>query len=362
MVLLALSVTAAHAQELVADTQVHMKARVLQVLEHENRVIPGTDTVSVYEKLKVEIIDGREAGQVKEIANDYRTMAVGDVFYLVHTTNEIDGTDVYSVSDPYRIPALMWLTLVFVLCALLFGGMQGARGLLSLGVSLLSLVYILIPLVLEGYSPLLVSIAVASLIIIIGSYVTHGVNRTTSAAVVGMILAVLVSGILASLAVVATKLTGFESDEAIYLNFGTRGAIDFAGLFLGGVIIGLLGVLYDAAIGQAVAVEELKRAGAHLSPSYIFTRALRIGREHIGALINTLAIAYVGASLPLLLLLALAEADPFIMLNREIFAAEIVRTLVGSIGIILAVPITTAVAMVMVRGDGTSTPHTHSHA
>jgi uncharacterized membrane protein len=100
-----------------------------------------------------------------------------------------------------------------------------------------------------------------------------------------------------------------------------------------------------------------------LTPSYIFTRALRIGREHIGALINTLAIAYVGASLPLLLLLALSDADPLTMLNRELFAAEIVRTLVGSIGIILAVPITTAVAMWMVRADSTSTTtHTHSHA
>jgi uncharacterized membrane protein len=348
------------AQELVTDVQVHMKARVVEVMETEQRTIPGTDTVGVYEKLKVLIVDGPEAGQEKIITNDYRPMKQGDVFYLVHTTNNIDGTDVYVVSDPYRIPALSWLLALFVITALLFGGAQGARGLLSLGASLLSLVYILIPLVLAGYSPLLVSIAVASLIIIFGSYITHGLNWTTSSAVVGMILAVVVSGALASLAVWATQLTGFESDEAVYLNFGTRGTIDFAGLFLGGILIGLLGVLYDAAIGQAVAVEELKRAGAHLTPSYIFTRALRIGREHIGALINTLAIAYVGASLPLLLLLALSEADPLIMLNRELFAAEIVRTLVGSIGIILAVPITTAVAMWMVK-PGSISSHTHTH-
>lgn len=359
---LLLFVVPVYAQELVPDVQVHMKARVLEVVERENRVIPGTDTVGVYEKLKIRILDGDEQGQEKVIANDYRTMQVGDVFYVVHTTNDVDGTNAYTVSDPYRLPALLWLTLLFVMCAVVFGGLQGARGILSLGVSILAIVFILIPLVLAGYSPLVVSIGVASLIIVVGSYVTHGVNRTTSSAVLGMVLSVILAGILAWVAVWATQLTGFESDEAIYLNMSTRGAIDFAGLFLGGVIIGLLGVLYDAAIGQAVAVEELKRAGAHLTDWHIFTRALRMGREHIGALVNTLAITYVGASLPILLLLSVSGADPLIMINREIFAAEIVRALVGSIGIILAVPITTLVAMKTVTAEGQSTTHTHRHA
>jgi uncharacterized membrane protein len=136
------------------------------------------------------------------------------------------------------------------------------------------------------------------------------------------------------------------------LHFNSRGTIDLAGLLLGGIIIGLLGVLYDAAIGQSVAVEELQRAGKAMTRKDIYFRALRIGREHIGALINTLAIAYVGAALPLLLLFYGTQGlDVVEMVNREIFAAEIVRILVGSIGVILVVPITTAIAVLMLVKD-----------
>jgi uncharacterized membrane protein len=145
-------------------------------------------------------------------------------------------------------------------------------------------------------------------------------------------------------------LTGFSSEESIFLNFNTRGSIDFSGLLLGGILIGLLGVLYDAAIGQSVSVDELHRAGPHLSKRYIFTRAIRIGREHIGALVNTLAIAYVGASLPLLLLFYQSSASAGLMINQEIFATEIIRTMIGSIGLVLAVPITTVISIFLIVG------------
>jgi len=128
----------------------------------------------------------------------------------------------------------------------------------------------------------------------------------------------------------------------------TRGSLDLAGLLLGGILIGVLGVLYDAAIGQAVSVEELARAGQHYSRRDVYARALRIGREHVGALVNTLAIAYAGAPLPLLLLFfGTGDIDIGLTINRELFATEIVRILVGSIGLVLAVPITTAVAVSM---------------
>ena len=203
----------------------------------------------------------------------------------------------------------------------------------------------------------------ASLIVLIGSYVTHGVNRTTSAAVVGMIVTIALTGALAYGSIAFTGLTGWNSDEITYLNLNTGGSIDLAGLLLGGILIGLLGILYDAAIGQAVSVEELARAGTHYSKREVYTRALRIGREHVGALVNTLAIAYAGASLPLLLLFfGAGEIDIGLTLNRELFATEIVRILVGSIGLVLAVPITTAVAVYMLFGRILPhTSHGHSH-
>jgi uncharacterized membrane protein len=207
------------------------------------------------------------------------------------------------------------------------------------------------------------SIGVASLIVLIGSYVTHGVNRTTSAAVAGMIATIAITGTLAYVSIALTGLTGWSGDEVTYLNLNTRGAIDLSGLLLGGILIGLLGVLYDAAIGQAVSVEELARAGQHYSKRDVYQRALRIGREHVGALVNTLAIAYAGASLPLLLLFfGAGDIDVGLTINREIFSTEIVRILVGSIGLVLAVPITTAIAVAMLYGrvlGAESHGHTH---
>lgn len=332
-------------QELVEDEMVTMKARVLEVISSEVRAVPGTSVESLFQSLRVRILDGAQAGKEVTVENDFLELREGDVFYLMHTTNSIDGTDHYSVRDPYRLPWLGALFVLFLAVVLFFGGKQGLRGLLALGGGLFFIVFLLLPGILHGYSPVLVSVGVAALIIVLGSYVTHGFTRTTTTAVIGMVATVILTSVLAQLSIVLTRLSGFSEDEAIYLSFNTGGELDLAGLLLGGMIIGALGVLYDAAIGQSVAVEELTTAAPELSRFEIYKRALRIGREHVGALVNTLAIAYVGAALPLLLLFyGFGSESLEIALNREIFATEIVRTLVGSIGIILVVPITTLVA------------------
>lgn len=333
------------AQEFVPDTVTTAKAKVLEVVSQERRLVPGTDTESIYQTIRAVILSGEEQDKIVTIENDYLQLTVDQVFYLSHTTNDLDGSDYYAVAEVDRIPALAILGILFVAVVLFFGGKQGARGLLALLGGLLFIVFLLLPSVLNGYSPVLVSVVVASIIVTLGSYVTHGFNKTTTTAVLGMITTIIFTGTLAYFSIDFAQLSGFSSDETVYLNFNTRGVIDFAGLLLGGILIGTLGVLYDAAIGQSVAVEELASAGKHLSRKEIYKRALRIGREHIGALVNTLAIAYVGASLPLLLLFYGFGSDSFLLaINREIFATEIVRTIVGSIGIVLTVPITTAIA------------------
>lgn len=335
----------AQAQQIAPDTVTIEKAKVLEVSDQEIREIPGTDTETNFQTLQVQILEGEEKGKKVTVENDYLNLEVGEVFYLRHTIGKFDGMDYYAVSDPYRLPAIYFFVGLFVLCVVVFGGKQGIRGLASLIVSLLFIFYLLFPAIMHGYSPLLVSVGVASLIIVLGSYITHGVNKTTTSAVIGMVGAVIITGMLAYVAVHYSRLTGFSSDESTFLNFNTRGTIDFVGLLLGGMLIGVLGVLYDAAIGQAIAVEELHRAGPHLSRKFIFTRAIRMGREHIGALVNTLAIAYVGVSLPLLLLFYTTTSNLAVTVNRELFATEIIRTMIGSIGLILAVPITTLVTV-----------------
>lgn len=336
----------AHGQELVEDTVVTMKARVLEVLSQERHPIPGTEVEALYQTIRAEILDGAERGSTVTVENDYLELEKGDVFYLSRTTNSLDGTDYYSVSEPYRLPAIFGLLALFIAVVVFLGGKQGIRGLLALAGGLICIMGLLLPGILGGYPPILVSIGVASIIVILGSYITHGFNKTTSMAVLGMIATIALTGALAYASIPLAQLSGLASEEAVYLNMNVGGAIDLAGLLVSAMIIGTLGVLYDAAIGQAVSVEELASAGTHLTRSEVYRRALRIGREHIGALVNTLAIAYVGAALPILLLFYGFGSDSMLMaLNREIFATEIVRALVGSIGIILTVPITTAIAV-----------------
>jgi len=326
------------------------KARVIQITNEATSTIPGTHTNTFSQTITAHILDGNETGSDVTFENDYTRLQSGELFYLRHTQNTLDGTDYYSVSDPYRLNVLATLVAVFVVLLVLFGGMQGIRGFLALALSIIVIFHGLMPGILAGYPVALLTIGVSSIIIIIGSYITHGFNKTTSAAVLGMIITVVATGVSAYAAVHAAHLSGYNTEENVYLNFNTRGTIDLVGLLFGGIMIGLLGVLYDIAIGQAIAVEELFRAGAHMSRRDVYARAIRIGREHIGALVNTLAIAYVGAALPLLLLVQGSSYGALYMLNSELFATEIVRILMGSIGLILAVPITTLIASYMLHG------------
>lgn len=360
--MLFLAAPCAGAQELVGDTVTTMKAEVLEVLDSREEIVPGTDLPHTLQTIRVKVLDGHEKGAELTIANDYLELKVGDVFFLNHVVSDLDGTDYYVPIEIDRTIPLIILTVLFVATVVVFGGKQGVRGLIALLASFL-FIALMLSGIMRGFSPVLVSVGAASLIVLIGSYVTHGVNRTTSAAVVGMIATIVLTGLLAFAAIHFTSLSGFSGDEVTYLNLNTRGAIDLAGLLLGGILIGLLGVLYDAAIGQAVSVEELVRAAKHYSKKDVYARAVRIGREHVGALVNTLAIAYAGASLPLLLLFfGSGPIDIGLTLNRELFATEIVRILVGSIGLVLAVPITTAVAVTMLHGREFSASSTHSHA
>jgi uncharacterized membrane protein len=355
----------AYAEEgTMSDTMTILKAQVLQVTDAKDTVVLGTDTTTKVQTIQAKVLEAPDTGKIVTFSNDYTQLVVGEIFYLRHISSPLDGAEYYSVADPYRLNILIGLTIVFLILLFIFGGIQGIRGLASLCGSFVLIFYLLLPGILQGYSPILVSIGVSSLIIVLGSYITHGFNKTTSAAVLGMIVTVTLTGLAALYVVHAANLSGYSSEENVYLNFGTRGSIDMVALLFGGIMIGLLGVLYDMAIGQAVAVEELFKAGTHLTRVEVYRRAIRIGREHVGALVNTLAIAYVGVALPLLLLIQNSSTMGIgFTLNNEMFATEIVRILIGSIGLILCVPITTLIATYLLQGQvgGVTNSHSHSH-
>lgn len=357
--------------EILQDKQEIFKARVIEILDEGIEEDTGIDKEIFYQEIQAKILDGDEKGTVVTFENDFVKLKKGQKFYLLKVTRGDDGRIIYLMHNVVRLPWIIFFTVLFIGLVVFFGGLPGVRGLLALSGGMLLIFYILLPQIVSGASPIVVSIIVASLIVVVGSYITHGFNKTTTSAVIGMVITVIMTGILAYLAVVATELTGTDTEEAIYLSLNSYGAIDLRGLLMGGIIIGLLGALYDSAIAQSIAVEELWRANPNLSKKYVLKRALRIGREHIGALVNTLAIAYVGAALPLLVLFsfpASGNVSSTFLLNRELFATEIIRTIIGSIGLVLAVPITTSIAVFMLHGTKWDTKdheehhaHVHTH-
>ena len=256
----------------------------------------------------------------------------------------IDGAEYYQFKDADRRFSLSWLALLFAVLLIWFAGWQGIRALFSLALSVVAILFVLVPALLAGYNPIWVSLAVSGIILALVFFITHGFNRRSLIAFIGTFGAVFFTCILAAFWTGAMRLTGFSSDASIYLNFSTQGSLDFTGLLLGSIIIGILGVLDDVSITQASVVQELKAANHKLSFLELYKRAIRVGRDHVASLVNTLALAYVGVSLPLIMFLSQSEASFGMIVNQELVATEMLRIMVGSIGLILAVPLTTLLA------------------
>jgi len=350
------------AQEVHEDIQGIWRAKVVEILEQEIRNVPGTDALTAFQKIRAEILEGEKKGEVVTIENDYLALEVGDKFFLNYLIT-INGAEIYSVGDVDRRSSLLLLLIIFAGTIIVFGGKQGVRSLVSLAGSFSVIIFVLLPLILKGFSPIPTSVLIASAILFIAIYFTHGFNRESTVAFVGTSIAVFLTGILAYLSVSATKLSGFGTDESVYLNIFTGGTLNFTGLLLGAIMIGILGVLDDIAITQSAVVSELYSTDPNMTKKDAYKKAIRVGREHVGALVNTLALAYAGASLPLLLLFSLSEAPTYAILNSEALATEIVRTIVGSIGLVLTVPITTLLAVHFLKNyKSKHTHHNHIHS
>jgi uncharacterized membrane protein len=347
------SAAPAYAQEL-PDVQT-WRARMLHVVSQATERPEGT-VDEPFQVIEAELLDGPEKGTKVEVANDHLDLEPGQTFFL-NVVTDFAGERTYQAIDRDRLPVLFGLFAVFALAILAFGGKQGLRSLLSLAGSFFVILYLLLPKMLSGAPPVLMSILVAGIVLVLALYSTHGWRRTTHAAFLGTVATVSVTGLLATFAVRLAELSGFSSDEAVYLDTLLGGTLDARGLLLGGIIIGILGILDDIAVTQASVVAELKAAAERLTRREIYVRALRVGKEHVGALVNTLALAYTGSALPLLMLFIGDRTPPLVALNGELVATEVVRTIVGSLGLIMAVPITTALAVLLVRKGDTGHEH-----
>ncbi len=249
----------------------------------------------------------------------------------------------YTFDDFERGSPLLLLVIVFAVAVILLSWMQGVRALIGMGLSLVVVVTFLLPGLLRGGSPLPLALVTAIAVAFAALYLAHGVHVGTHVAFAGSVLALGLTAALGAAFIAACHFTGY-TDENVNSLVIANAHLDVRGLILAGLVVGALGVLDDMTVTQVSAVGEVQRANPSLSTFDLYRAGLRIGRDHVASTVNTLILAYVGASLPLLLLVSQGGRSLGGVLTSEVVAVEMLRAVVGSIGLVAAVPITTGLA------------------
>jgi uncharacterized membrane protein len=274
-------------------------------------------------------------------------VSAGDRVTLIYTPDSPAGQQ-YQIIDHQRGRQLWFLLIAFALAVTAFGRWRGLAALAGLAVTFGVLLLFIVPAILDGRSPLLVAVVGSAAIMLSVLYLTHGFTVPTTVAVLGTLASLALTGALSAIVTGALHLTGVASEEDNFLSIANQN-VNMQGLLLAGILIGSLGVLDDIAVTQAVTVEELALANPSLPAGRLYRAAERVGRAHIASVINTIILAYAGASLPLLLLIADGRQPLGQVLTTQLMAQEIARSVVGTLGLIAAVPITTALAAFAAR-------------
>ena len=261
---------------------------------------------------------------------------------------EFSGVEIdpYTFSDFERRPSLLLLALVFVALVLITTRLKGARALVALGASLAMILGFIVPAIADGEPPVAVALFGALAVMLLTIAITHGVGVVASSAALGTAAALAVAVTVAQIATNVAHITGFAEENAVLLAAGSD-ALSIQGLLIAGVVIGALGVLDDLTISQASTVMALRASNPRLGGRALFRRALAVGHDHVVATINTLALAYAGAALPVLLIFSVANTGVSEAINSEVVASEIVAAAAGGIALMLAAPITTGLATLL---------------
>lgn len=330
-----------------ASEDVLWPATVAYVVDEQQVDVLGElQTVQI---LELAISRGPRAGEIVtlEYGHTYGEEAslyrAGDRVF-VRQLQGADGTLGYELATRDRSFPLMLMAMLFVGLVLLAGGQRGARSLVGLGLSFVVIFWYVVPGVGAGQAPVWTALLGCGLAMPVTYYLSHGLNRKTTIALVGSLLGLGLTAVIAVGFVAGARLTGFSGSEAGFIQNLYGGVIDLRGLLLAGMIIGVLGVMDDITVAQAAIVEQLHDANSKLDAWQLYRRAMRVGQDHIASMVNTLMLVYAGAALPLLLLLTDQSLPLTYVLSQELISEEIVRMLVTSSGLVAAVPLTTLLA------------------
>lgn len=321
------------------------RGKVLKIIEQTISQVEQQMGIVGKQLVVVEILSGEYRGLVKETLNilpgnpRYDILVKeGDEVLLVVT--EDDGLIKVYITDFARDKGVYILIGLFVLALLLIGGFRGVKALLSLILTVFLLFKVLLPLVLRGYNPLQLTIVISIALIIIILLIIAGWNKKTAAAIVGTAGGVALAGILAFYFGQLVNLTGLSTDEAqMLLHLGDM-ELDFRGVLFAGMIIGALGAIMDIGISIASTLEEVKRSNPFIEMPQLFSSGMNVGRDIMGTMTNTLILAYVGGTMPLIMLLMNFQPSLLRIINMDLIATEIVRAIAGSVGLVVSIPLT----------------------
>jgi uncharacterized membrane protein len=322
------------------------KARVIEIIQQEEK--SDETGIITQQNLKLKVLEGTFKDQevVFEGIGDLQVLSTqlykkGDKV-IVNYSQDIDGTDKFFILDYDRSSPILWLSIIFILSVLAVGKWKGLFSLLALVLSFVVILKFIVPQILNGANPVVISAIGGTIILIFAIYLTQGINKKAHIANLSLIISLLLTALLSLWFTKLARLSGYTGDEALYILDIGQGNLNLQGLLLAGIIIGTLGVLDDVIVSQVSTIEQLKKANPKLSNKQIYKRSLKVGVDHITSMINTLFFAYAGASLPLLILFTKSDVlglNFSLAMNNEIIATEIIRTLLGSIGIIFSIPI-----------------------
>jgi uncharacterized membrane protein len=344
-----------HIEEPTVAEQSFYRAKVIDVID-EKQIEEFGDTF-IRQNLRVQITHGPFEGKDSIVTNEinikHKERLAKENDILVIGESIIEGSLSYYVADVFRLKGIVLTFLAFLLCVFWSIRGKGVRALLGLVSSFIVIFAFLLPHILAGGSPLLIACISAVLIASISLYIAHGISLRTTIAFLGTVITIGISLVISYIVVSISALSGLGTEEAFFLQFAGTHSIDLKGILLAGIIIGTLGVLDDITTAQTAAVEQIYEANKTLSKKELYARGIIVGKEHIISLVNTLVLAYTGAALPLLLLFSIYTQPLWVTLNNEIIIEEIIRMLVGSMALIIAVPLTTSIAAYFFSPDAT---------
>lgn len=333
------------------STQPTYEGKILEVLDEKINSNGG-----FYQKLKIEIHNTEFPKEGVIVENGLGDMPgsqkyhKGDVVVLTGFTGP-SGEITFYITDFVRRGQLTSLLIIFFIFSIAVAGKRGFTSLIGMLITFFIIFQMVLPKLSVGSSPILTILIFSLLVIPITFYLSHGFNKKTTVAVAGTFISLLFTVILSAIYVNGAKISGYTTDEASFLQIMKGGTINMRGIFLAGIIIGFLGVLDDITVSQSAIVFQLKEANKRYGFSDLYKKSMDIGKDHIASMINTLILVYTGASLPLLLLFTDSSKGFNEVINYEIIASEVIRTLLGSIGLIIAVPITTAIAAFVAESE-----------